>query len=46
MRRGPSLAVVREQLRVSSLADAMPDRRPTGQMLTPIADNYRVWKKR
>ena len=46
MRRGPSLAVVREQLRVSSLADAMPDRRPTAQALTPIADNYRVWKKR
>lgn len=44
LRRGPALAVVREQLRVTSLADHMPDRRTAA--LTALPADWRMWEKR
>ena len=44
LRRGPTIDVVREQLRVSSLADLMPDRRTDA--LAPQPVGWRMWEKR
>ncbi len=46
LRRGPPLAVVREQLRVTSLADALPDRRAVAADLVARPATYREWEKR